>query len=110
MGYTRHTCTTCGFSYCDDYTPVIAPAVVNQWMKIDGKWYYFNEQGQKQTGWFKDGNTFYYLKEDGSMAADEWVENDRYYVDAHGRWIEGKTKEGSMEEKCNRLFTHPKIV
>jgi len=37
----------------------------NQWLEIEwnGKkdWYFFNEEGYMITGWFKDGNTWYYL-------------------------------------------------
>ena len=29
----------------------------------------------------------YYVKYDGSMAVDEWVENGSYYVDESGLWI-----------------------
>ncbi|MBQ3664727.1 MAG: leucine-rich repeat protein [Lachnospiraceae bacterium] len=64
-----------------------------QWKKIDGKWYHFDEEGYRQTGWYKEGNIYYYLKEDGSLASDEWVENEKYYIDADGKWVEGKEKD-----------------
>ncbi|MBQ3664691.1 MAG: hypothetical protein II919_01120, partial [Lachnospiraceae bacterium] len=44
-----------------------------------------------QTGWYKEGDTYYYLKEDGSMAVDEWIQ-DKYYLDENGKWVEGKEK------------------
>ena len=39
------------------------------------------------TGWFKEADYWYYLKEDGVMAVDEWVENDTYYIDSEGHWV-----------------------
>ena len=35
----------------------------------------------------------YYVKVDGSMAVSEWVDQDRYYVDANGKWVKDKVKE-----------------
>ena len=64
----------------------------NQWKKIDGNWYHFDANGYMQTGWYKEGTTYYYLKSNGVMATDEWVENGKYYIDANGKWVEGKTK------------------
>ena len=37
-----------------------------------------------QTGWYEEGYYIYYLKADGKMAANEWVENGKYYIDANG--------------------------
>ena len=31
----------------------------------------------------------YYVKEDGTMARSEWVDNGRYYVDENGVWVQG---------------------
>lgn len=63
-----------------------------------------------QTGWLRDGSTWYYLepngamaynkwisniyyvKADGKMAVSEWVDNNRYYVDANGKYVSGKTR------------------
>ena len=39
-----------------------------------------------QTGWLRIGNTWYYLKSNGAMASNEWVENGKYYVDSNGHW------------------------
>ena len=64
----------------------------NQWLQIDGKWYHFNISGYMQTGWYKEGNYSYYLKSNGVMAANEWVDGGKYYVDASGHWVPGKTK------------------
>ena len=29
----------------------------------------------------------YYLKSNGEMAVDEWVDNGKYYVDESGKWM-----------------------
>ena len=38
-----------------------------------------------KTGWLLIDNVWYYFYEDGSMAADTWV--DGYYLDASGAWV-----------------------
>ena len=37
-----------------------------------------------QTGWVKDGESWYYLKSSGAMAASEWCEG--YWLNANGTW------------------------
>ncbi len=59
------------------------------WALIDEVYYYFNVSGVKQTSTWVEN---YYVKEDGTMATDEWVDNDRYYVDSDGVWMPNKTK------------------
>ena len=79
------------------------------WLKLGGKTYYFDESGAMQIGWTRvhvelyyfDSNGArvqnawvgdYYLKEDGTVARDEWVDGGKYYVDASGKWVPGATK------------------
>lgn len=57
------------------------------WERINGKWYYFNEEGYAVTGWQQIGGIWYYLYEDGSMAAGTTTP-DGYQVDASGAWIQ----------------------
>ena len=58
--------------------------MVTGWAQINGKWYVFDSSGaMKKNTW--EGN--YYLKEDGTMAVSEWVDNNQYYVGADGKWI-----------------------
>ena len=58
--------------------------MVTGWAQINGKWYVFTSSGaMKKNAW--EGN--YYLKEDGTMAVSEWVDNGKYYVGADGAWI-----------------------
>lgn len=58
------------------------------WQKISGKWYYLSGSGAMKTGWQKIGGSWYYLKSDGSMAADEWVDDSKYFVDSSGKWTQ----------------------
>ena len=56
------------------------------WTQINGKWYVFNNSGSmKKNAW--EGS--YWLGEDGVMATDCWVDNNKYYVGSDGKWIEG---------------------
>ena len=98
--------------------------IKNQLKQIDGKWYYFNASGYVTKGWqringswyYMDANGVmmtncwisgvYYLKSDGRMAVSEWVDNGRYYVDANGVWVPGKTKDtsGWKEDNIGRWY------
>lgn len=72
------------------------------WEEIDGKKYYFDQDGWMVTGWQKLKDKWYYLdpsgamvssawvgdyylKADGTMAVSEWVQNGWYYVGEDGR-------------------------
>lgn len=53
------------------------------WRQIDGKWYYFGQDGYMKTGWLKDSNEkWYYLDSDGSMVHDTAV--DGYIIGSDG--------------------------
>lgn len=61
----------------------------DNWEYIDGKWYYFDELGWMETSkWIGD----YYVKANGAMAVDEWVDNDTCYVDINGKLVQGAKK------------------
>ena len=73
----------------DTYYLKSSGAMATGWQLIGEDYYYFDASGKKLTSkWI--GN--YYLKADGVMARSEWVDNDRYYVDENGKWVQGKTK------------------
>ena len=56
------------------------------WKQVDSKWYYLNQSGIMQTGWFKDTDgKWYFLKSDGAMALNENVGG--YYINANGVWV-----------------------
>jgi len=58
--------------------------MVTGWKQIDGEYYFFESSGaMKKSAWEGD----YYLKADGKMAKSEWVDNNKYYVGADGKWI-----------------------
>ena len=55
--------------------PAPSAAAVSGWVRQNGSWYYFSENGKPVTNtWQGD----YYLKSDGRMAENEWV-YDNYY-------------------------------
>ncbi len=59
----------------------------DQWLKIDGGWYYFKSNGYMAANeWI--GN--YYLKDCGIMAQDEWIGD--YYVGLDGAWVKDRKK------------------
>lgn len=51
------------------------------WQFIDGKWYYYGNNGVKQTGWLKDGTYWYHFNTSGVMSTG-WVEDSsgKYYL------------------------------
>lgn len=64
------------------------------WLKIVGKWYYFDENGYLVKGqWIDDSDRRYYVQEDGSMATG-WIlhGSDWYYLGEDGSmqtgWIQ----------------------
>ena len=57
-------------------------AMAKGWDYIGNKWYYFTEDGfMKASSWIDD---LYYVKADGSMAANEYVQG--YWLDKNGKW------------------------
>ena len=62
------------------------------WEKIDGVWYYFDDEGWMKTGWVKDGK-WYYLSESGAMQTG-WVKDGSwYYLDGSGAMQTGWVKD-----------------
>lgn len=56
------------------------------WQRVNGKWYYLNQNGNMQTGWFKDNDgKWYYFKNSGDMALREYI--DGYYINEKGVWV-----------------------
>lgn len=54
------------------------------WKEIDGKCYYFGQDGYMKTGWIKYDGKSYYLNSDGSMAHDTTI--DGLTVGSDGAW------------------------
>lgn len=88
------------FQKTDEGTTWVEDGVVqtSKWIKQDGCWYWFNEQGLMQTGWAKIDDEWYYFSEEGVMQKG-WLQlgDDYYYLNQNGtmatgmRTIGGKT-------------------
>ena len=59
----------------DSVAPTPSAAAVSGWVRQNGSWYYFSENGNPVTNTWQGA---YYLKSDGRMAENEWV-YDNYY-------------------------------
>ena len=73
---------------------------VSEWKNINGKKYYFDEQGYMKTGWFWDGENWYYFGDanDGAMKTG-WckVGSEWYYMDKEtGMMQTGWLTEGNQ--------------
>lgn len=56
------------------------------WQQVSGQWYYFDNSGQKKTGWLQDKDgKWYYLQASGAMAVNTVI--DGYKVGNDGAWI-----------------------
>lgn len=74
-------------------------SVVSRWQSVDGKWYYFNEDGHMQTGKLElDGYTYYLGDEKDGVMKTGWIqlENESddpdeelvwHYFDNDGRMV-----------------------
>lgn len=60
------------------------------WNKIDGRWYYFNNEGNMHKGWMQDNGTWYYLDNNGVMQTG-WLSDGRYwyYLQSSGAMATG---------------------
>lgn len=77
-------------------------ATTSGWVKQDGAWYYFDGNGNLvKNAW--QGS--YYLKADGKMAVNEWVDGGRYYVGADGVWKEGQASTASSSNDSNSEYS-----
>lgn len=73
------------------YTAANGMKPSNQWMEIDGCWYFFNDSGYMSVSkWIHsfDGN-YYYVDASGRMVTNTRTP-DGYYVDGRGIWIPGR--------------------
>lgn len=81
---------------------------VSSWKRENGKWYRYDKEGKKQTGWVQDGS-WYYLNSKGEMQTG-WLlkDNTWYYLNNSGAmekgWneVDGKwyfmNQSGAMEK------------
>lgn len=60
------------------------------WKKEDNSWYYYDNGEVARNKWIGDT---YWVGADGKMVTDNWVDNDRFYVDKSGK------KDPSIKKK-----------
>ena len=59
------------------------------WQVIDGEDYFFTGSGAMAKSQWSGS---YYLKEDGKMARNEWVDGGKYFVNENGVWVPNAKK------------------
>ncbi len=61
------------------------------WQKIDGRQYYFNEDGVLQIGWFRTDGHWYFSNSAGVLCTDGWKEDNGklYYLNSKGIMLNG---------------------
>ena len=72
------------------YERAVPTVTYKGWKQLDGKWYYFDENGNKVTNqWKQDSAGWCYLGEDGAMITNQWVKDSVgwCYVDASGYMV-----------------------
>ncbi|MBO5159491.1 MAG: leucine-rich repeat protein [Lachnospiraceae bacterium] len=71
----------------------IRNGILKGWQTIEGKRYFFNSQGILQTGWYQDGNYWYYADENGCTANSvKNIGEHSYYFDGNYRLATGWVK------------------
>lgn len=72
----------------DGWVYIVKGKPLKGWRELGQNWYYFDSNGIMLKNTWVTGR--YYVKEDGTMARSEWVENGKYYVDENGIWDSSK--------------------
>lgn len=73
-------------------------AIHDTWLEYKENWYVFGSDCyMKEQEWYSYKGDEYYLKSDGIMAKNSYIKskeptnNNYYYIDEEGKWIESKT-------------------
>lgn len=71
-------------------------AHADEWFKSGNSWYYLDDDGFEVTGWVKDNNRWYYMDKDGVMLTG-WVKvnNSWYYMNGDGAMATGWVKDNN---------------
>lgn len=78
------------------------------WVRLNDTWYYLGKAGDMKTGWIKDNNQWYYAGSSGGMKTG-WIMDKTmwYYLDPDGSmrngWVEDKGKWYYMAEDGSML-------
>lgn len=71
--------------YFDEKTGELREIHAQGWSLEEGKWYYYGEDGEKQTGWILIEGKWYYLNDSGEMQTGWIVVNGKkYYLRSSG--------------------------
>lgn len=80
--------------YDFDYMGYTTGTVVREsgWVKKDGVWYYYTDDGWAVTGWQRIGGQWYYFTADGKMVANGWARDSIgwCWMDADGHMAKSK--------------------
>ena len=95
---------------------VISEERVTGWQKINGNWYYFDEEGWMPTGWLEDGGKRYRVKDNGVMQTGWILEQKRvvfcgwYGSDAVTGWLHKGRSWFLSARKTGRCVPDGKIL
>ncbi|OAT80911.1 hypothetical protein A6P54_12960 [Bacillus sp. MKU004] len=66
------------------------------WVKMNGEWYFYNDNGMRATDWIKDNGQWYFLNDNGVMETG-WVKDGGkwYFLDNSGAMKTGWLKDGT---------------
>ncbi len=70
----------------------------NSWLKLNNKWYLFDNDGRMLTGWQTKGGHTYYLQESGEMSVG-WIRAGSvwYYLNTAADGVEGAMHTGWLQ-------------
>lgn len=75
-----------------------ALAAEKGWVQEDESWYFYDEDGYKETStWKKKGSDWLYLDENGDVAVSQRI--DEYYVNSEGRMVKNQWVSVDGEEE-----------
>ncbi|MBP3201907.1 MAG: hypothetical protein J6M39_09705 [Lachnospiraceae bacterium] len=68
---------------------------------VNNEFHFFNEDGSAKEGWVQDGNVYHFCKEDGSIVKDTWIDTNNnistansgtFYLDEYGNMVAGQSR------------------
>jgi len=112
-GIRTYTCSVCSATKCEWISRLPLPEWVketngkwryrhsdgsytlNDWEKIDGKWYLFDQNGYMLIGWQSRGGKWYYMNASGAMMTGwQRIGGSWYYLNSSGAMQTGWLKSG----------------